>query len=626
MATPAFPMTATSESSGHFIHHMPFGAEPQRDGTVRFRVWAPEAASLDLIIEGLAAPLPMRSEAAGWFEVTTAAACAGSLYRFLLPNGLMVPDPVSRFQPRNVDGPSMVMDPSAYFWRTPNWKGRPWDEAILYELHIGTFTPKGTFSAALEKLDYLVDLGITAIEIMSLGDFPGAWNWGYDGVLPYAPDSSYGHPDDLKNLIDAAHERGLMVLLDVVYNHFGPEGNYIPQYFPDICTDRYATPWGQALNFDSRHGDRTREFILHNALYWIEEFRMDGLRLDAVHAIIDASSTHILDELSHQVRAVAGNRHVHIVLESDDTMWNRLIRDEASSPLLSTAQWNHDCKQLLVLGLSTGRSVEQDLADTGLLGRALVEGFTSNPPRLLPAQEGSLARTLPVLPHHLPPDGFIAFVQTHDLVGNRIRGERISHLSSAATLRALAAIYLLSPQIPMLFMGEEWAASSPFPYFCDFRGDLAEAIRNGRLEQFTTPAERADNAFVATIPDPLAETTFRSAKLQWDEIGAEPHAEWLSFYRQILQTRQQSLVPLLTRIAEGAGSYTVVGPRCLEVRWTLDRGELCLQANLAGIPSPSFKALEGETIWQEGSILSATELGPWSVRWSISAGSAGESV
>ncbi len=596
---------------------MPFGAELQPDGQVRFRVWAPEAASLLLALEDSPEPLPMAPVSNGWYELTTQAASAGSRYRFILPNGLAVPDPVSRFQPGDVDGPSAVTDPLSYTWRSPDWKGRCWEEAVLYELHIGTFTQEGTFQAAVSKLEHLAALGITAIEIMSVGEFPGSWNWGYDAVLPYAPDSTYGTPDDLKNLVDAAHEHRIMVILDVVYNHFGPEGNYIPQYFPDICTDRYGTPWGQALNFDSRHGDRTREFIIHNALYWIEEFRMDGLRLDAVHAIIDASSTHVLDELAHRVRSVAVDRHVHLVLESDDTMWNRLIRDEASTPLLSTAQWNHDIKQLLVLGLTSGRTAEQDTRDTRLLGRALAEGFTSQPPRIMPVEEDVLGQAAPDYPTYIPPSGFIAFLQTHDLVGNRIRGERIGQLGRPVALRALAAIYLLSPQIPMLFMGEEWAASSPFPYFCDFEGDLAEAIRNGRRQQFTTPEERNDPAFLASIPDPLARETFLSAKLRWDEIAEEPHRTWLNFYRRILQIRHRKIIPLLANFPQNSGSCHVYGPRSLQVRWTLDQGELHLNANLSDQPSSPCDVLSGETIWQEGSILGQTQLAPWSVRWSF---------
>ncbi len=596
---------------------MPFGAELQPDGKVRFRVWAPEARTLHLDLEGLAEHLPMHADEAGWFDLTTDQAGVQSRYRYVLPNGMRVPDPVSRSQPDDVNGPSAVMDPTTYAWRVPRWRGRAWEEAVIYELHIGTFTPEGTFTAAAGRLPHLVELGITAIEIMSLGEFPGRWNWGYDGVLPYAPDSNYGTPDELKSLVDQAHEAGIMVILDVVYNHFGPEGNYIPQYFPDICTDRYQTPWGQALNFDAQHGEQTRAFIIHNALYWIEEFRMDGLRLDAVHAIIDSSSTHVLDELAQRVRQVAGDRHIHLVLESDDTMWQRLIRDQAAAPLLSTAQWNHDSKQLLVLGLTSeqDRERDQDLRDTNLLGRALVEGFTSQPPSGVLREGAEVSEQ----PEFIPPGGFVAFLQTHDLVGNRIRGERIGHLGQAQALRAIAAIYLLSPQIPMLFMGEEWSASTPFPYFCDFQGDLADAVRKGRLAQFTSEQERADQAYLSTLPDPLAESTFLSARLKWEELKGQPHAAWLDFYRSALRVRREQIVPLLLECPASVGSFEVPDARLLRVKWRMKAGTLQLDANLSSQPSPLMTAPADRQIWFEGPQFHSAGLPPWSVRWTYTA-------
>lgn len=595
-----------------FIQSMPFGAEVQPDGRIRFRVWAPEASEVLLKLDDREARLLLNTTGDGWHELITGEASVGSKYRYVLPNGTAAPDPVSRFQPEDVNGPSVVIDPGGFAWQTRDWNGRPWDEAVIYELHVGAYTPEGTFLGVIDRLDYLVDLGITAIEIMSIGDFPGRWNWGYDGVLLFAPDSSYGTPDELKRLVDAAHQRDLMVILDVVYNHFGPEGNYLPQFFPDIATDQYMTPWGKALNFDSRHCEQTRAFIIQNALYWINEFRMDGLRLDAVHAIVDSSSIHVLDELAAKVRSAAGDRHVHIILESDDTMWVRLMRDSTYNPLLSTAQWNHDCKHLAALGLTSGRTAEEDQRDTELLGHALIEGFTSQPPKNL---VGEIAMEIPA---HLPPLSFISFLQTHDLVGNRIRGERISHFASEPILRALAAIYLLGPQIPMLFMGEEWAASTPFPFFCDFSKDLADAVRRGRLEQFTTEEERDNPRFLATIPDPLAQETFRSAKLNWDETSTERHASMLSFYKRILAVRQRRMVPLLKDFPENAGVYEVHAPRFLEVRWELSSGTLRLEANLS--PDPvGCQCDAGETLWLEGKLTDDDQLAPWSVRWSLSA-------
>lgn len=344
---------------------------------------------------------------------------------------------------------------------------------------------------------------------------------------------------------------------------------------------------------------------------------MDGLRLDAVHAIIDSSSIHILDELARHVRSIAADRHVHLVLESDDTMWIRLIRDEASTPLLSTAQWNHDCKQLLALGLTSSRSAEEDTRDTELLGRALVEGFTSQPPKLSTSQEGETSQAATELPKYIPPSGFVAFLQTHDLIGNRVTGERINHLARPEIVRALAAVYLLCPQIPMLFMGEEWGASSPFPYFCDFGGDLAGAVRRGRLEQFTSVEQREDAAFLASIPDPLAEQTFLSAKLRWEEIPDEPHRSLLEFYRRILHVRHKKIMPLLASISESPCAFEVRGPRSLQICWNLSEGELRLDVNLSDEPSARFAMLSGETLWLEGLECRANQLGPWSVRWSL---------
>jgi maltooligosyltrehalose trehalohydrolase len=480
---------------------------------------------------------------------------------------------------------------------------------VLYELHIGTFTPEGTFLAAIDKLDDLVQLGITAIEIMPVADFPGDRNWGYDGVLLYAPDATYGRPEHLKALVDAAHARGLMVILDVVYNHFGPAGNYIGQYFRDIVTRQYETPWGEALNFDARHGSRTREFIVQNALYWINEFRMDGLRLDAVHAVVDHSSVHILDELAAAVRREAGGREIHLILESDDRVWHHLLRGELLKPVSSTAQWNHDMQKLVSLALASSQTAEEDTRDTTLLGVALTVGFTSgrhhrNAPEDVEALSAS-------------PGGFISFLQTHDTVGNRMCGERITDLAPPHVVRAIASVYLLAPQIPMLFMGEEWGASSPFPYFCDLKGELGQAVRKGRLEQFATPAQRLDATYLASVPDPLSEKTFLEAKLRWAELAAHPHAHWLAWYRSVLRKRRELVIPLLSRLHATQGSFDVLGPRQLRVSWHLNDAELLLEANLSATASGLFASRPAGMFWLEGSEAAAGGLGPWTVRWSL---------
>jgi malto-oligosyltrehalose trehalohydrolase len=588
---------------------MPFGAELLKGGGVRFRVWAPEAAYLSLKLEESAELLRMAAVDEGWHELIIGTVAAGSLYRFVLPNGMHVPDPASRFQPYDVNGPSEVIDPAAYRWRSVAWKGCPWEHAVLYEVHVGTFTPEGTFLAAIEKLEHIKGLGVTAIEVMSLGDFSGRWNWGYDGVLLYAPDSTYGRPEDLKAFVDAAHELGMMVILDVVYNHFGPEGNYIPQYFPDIVTSAYQTPWGQALNFDSRNSTRTREFIIHNALYWVEEFQMDGLRLDAVHAILDSSSNHILDELAYQVKRVSGGREIHLVLESDDRVWHHLRRDAGLRPVSSTAQWNHDMQKLVALALTPGRPGDLDYADTELLGKALVEGFTSG--RHHPNAPEEVAGL------SISPAGFISFLQSHDVVGNRIFGERITQLAPAAVVRAISSVYLLAPQIPMLFMGEEWGASTPFPYFCDFTGELANAVRRGRLEQFATAEQRADPEFLSTACDPLAESTFLSAKLRWDERLTGIHAAWLDWHRRILEARRKSIVPLMPLLQATTGEYEIAGPRQIAVQWQTRGGSLRMRANLSDQPSALLPRGPGRTVWIEGSYSGEEILGPWSVHWTI---------
>jgi maltooligosyltrehalose trehalohydrolase len=428
-------------------HLMRFGTA-LTDSGVRFGLWAPKHDRILLQVEGENEPREMRG-ADGWHELHVKGLAAGTRYRFVLPDGLRVPDPASRFQPEDVHGPSEVIDPEAYRWNDSAWRGRPWEECVLYELHVGAFTPEGTFRATIERLDHLVALGVTAIELMPVADFPGARNWGYDGVLLFAPDSSYGRPEDLKALVDAAHARGLMVLLDVVYNHFGPDGNYLAAYAP-IFTDRHKTPWGAAVNYDAEGSAAVRELVIANALYWTQEFHLDGLRLDAVHAIEDDTRPHILDDIAAQVRAAAGERHMHLLLENEENEASRLRRDTKGRPLAYTAQWDDDVHHVFHVAASNERSgYYADYAgDTEKLGRALAEGFAFQG-ELMPyrgAPRGEPSRDL-------PPTAFVAFIQNHDQVGNRAFGERLTHFAPHDAVRAVAAAYLLAPQIPMLFMG-----------------------------------------------------------------------------------------------------------------------------------------------------------------------------
>lgn len=589
----------------------PHGVSIGSDGRVTFRLWAPacDRVKLELLGSGGLRPemLPMVPQGGGWHELSPVTAAPGSRYRFVVPNGMCVPDPASRYQPEDVHGPSEVIDPSRWNWSL-DWNGRPWEEAVVYELHVGAFTPGGTFRSAIARLDHLAELGVTAIELMPVADFPGRWNWGYDGVLPYAPDSSYGRPEDLKALVEAAHAHGLMVLLDVVYNHFGPDGNYLSVYAPQFFTDVHKTAWGAAINFDGPDNGPVREFFIQNALYWVEQFRIDGLRLDAVHAIMDASPKHILEELAERVRGAAGDRKVHLILENECNQARWLKQHY-------TAQWNDDVHHALhtrVTGEDQGYYGEY-LGDTRKLGRALAEGFAfqgevmtyKGGPRGEPSS-------------HLPPERFVAFLQNHDQVGNRAFGDRILALSPPHVVRAAAAVYLLLPQIPMLFMGEEWGALQPFPFFCDFGAELAEAVRKGRREEFSRFPEFQDPEQRERIPDPQAPQTFASARLNWDDLSNPDHQKWLRWYGRVLAARRRAILPLVAGI-ERAGRYERIGDGAVVVRWrTQDGSDLVLAANLSEASATGFPPVPDSLIWREGGFEEGGRtLRPWSVVWSM---------
>jgi malto-oligosyltrehalose trehalohydrolase len=587
---------------------MPFGAELKPDGQVRFRLWAPEHEHVQLALPEQRAVVPMERDADGWHQLITSRAGAGNLYQFILPDGLAAPDPASRYQPSDVHGPSEIIDPGAYRWRDAGWQGRPWHEAVIYELHIGTFTSQGTFGAAIERLDYLQNLGITAIELMPVADFPGSRNWGYDGVLPFAPDSSYGRPEDLKALVDAAHERGLMMIQDVVYNHFGPDGNYLSAYAPAFFNERHQTPWGAAINFDAPGSEVVREFVIHNALYWLREFNFDGLRLDAVHAIVDDSRTHLLDELAQRVRSTLPERPRYLMLENEHNDARRLTRDAGGYD----AQWNDDLHHVLHVAATGER--EGYYADyqgkTELLGRALAQGFAYQGQQM--SYRGS-PRGEPS--DHLTPEAFVAFIQNHDQIGNRAMGERLHHLGSDAAVHAVTAVYLLLPQIPMLFMGEEWHSARPFLFFCDFAGDLADAVRNGRRQEFSKFAAFASETARERIPDPLAETTFLDSKLDWEALTQATSARIHDWYRDLLAVRAQHIVPLLPHLRRG-GEFTVVAPGAVVVQWRGDDGsELTLLANLSDATVDDFPEVGGQTLWLQGQAATAGTYPAWTVRW-----------
>jgi maltooligosyltrehalose trehalohydrolase len=588
---------------------MQFGATC-RDGTVEFRLWAPLAAQVRLAVQD-SDPVAMHRDDDGWHTARLPGG-AGLRYSFLLPDGLQVPDPASRFQPDDVFGASEVIDPGAYAWTDDSWRGRPWEEAVIYELHVGTFTPGGTFKDAIGKLPHLADLGVTAVQIMPVADFPGRRNWGYDGVLLFAPDSAYGRPEDMKAFIDAAHGLGLMVFLDVVYNHLGPEGNFLPLYAP-LFNERHQTPWGAAINFDGEGSYWIRQIVIQNALYWVQEYHLDGLRLDAVHGILDDSTPQILTELADRVRQSVPGRQVHLILENEENEASRLDPRGVTQGAY-TAQWNDDVHHVLHTAL-TGESqgYYADYAErTDLLGRSLAEGFAFQgepmPYRGSPRGEPSAG---------LPPTAFVAFLQNHDQIGNRATGDRIAALAPPEAIRAAVGVYLLSPQIPMLFMGEEWGTARSFPFFVGFEGELADKVREGRQREFERFPEFKDPDRRSAIPDPAAEATFRSAKLDWDELARDPHREWLSFYRRLLHLRQAEIVPRLRGI-DAAGSYTVIAAGAVVVTWSLADGvELILHANLSPQTTDGFPPLPGRVVCAVGPVEENGAMGPWAVRWAV---------
>ena len=607
---------------------MPFGAELV-DGGVRFRLWAPAAKSVELLHlqDGEPQSLPMTRQPDGWFELTTNAATTGSRYKFRVDGGVEVPDPAARAN-EDIEGASIVVDALEYEWRTENWRGRPWHEAVIYELHVGTFTQEGTFSGVESRLDHLVQLGVTVIELMPVADFPGARGWGYDGVLPYAPDAAYGTPDELKSLIDAAHERGIAVMLDVVYNHFGPEGNWLHTYAPQFFTERHQTPWGAGINFDGPHSRTVRAFFIHNALYWLEEFQFDGLRVDAVHAMLDDGKLHFIQELSQRVHDAAegtspgARRHVYLVLENGDNKASYLGRPNERD--LAEAQWNddvHHCLHVILTGETDGYYADYAERPHAMLCRCLAEGFGYQGE--VSRHEGGQARGEPSA--HLPPTAFVNFLQNHDQIGNRAFGERLHRLvKDEAALVAATAIVLLSPSIPLLFMGEEWAAPEPFTYFCDFGPELAEKVREGRKREFAKFARFAGEHGTDALPDPTDPATFEAAKLNWNTLNQPSHAGWLEHYRRLLTVRRRDIVPLIPEMTS-ARCVKVQDNGALAVDWaTKSGGLLHLIANLSDKTVPMIGKPSGRVIFAtHPNIRGAVKrnmLEPWSVTWLLERG------
>ena len=549
-----------------FERRLPFGATLIDETRTQFRLWAPAQEKVSVEIES-GAPVQMQRLADGWFEAETSCR-AGAAYRYRLRDRA-VPDPASRAQADDVHGPSVVVDPSAYQWRNMQWRGRPWEETVLYELHAGLL---GGFAGVQRELQRLADLGITAVELMPINDFPGKRNWGYDGVLPFAPDGAYGSPNDLKALVDAAHDHGLMIFLDVVYNHFGPDGNYIASYAPEFFRDDVKTPWGPAIDF---RRPQVRQYFTENALYWLMEYRFDGLRFDAVHAITESDW---LDEMAAAVRAtVEKDRHVHLVLEHDGNVAEHLRRE-------FNAQWNDDAHHVLhVMLTGENEGYYRDYADRAAerLARALREGFVyqgepsghrDGEPRGTPSAD-------------LPPTAFVLFLQNHDQIGNRAFGDRLTACVRPEALEAAIALQLLCPQIPLIFMGEEIGSSTPFQFFTDHHGELADAVREGRRKEFASFGSFSDPAKREKIPDPNAAETFERSRPAPDAKNGTARSD---LYRRLLAIRREHIVPRLKEAR--AIRADVIGPAAVIAQWRLGDAVLTIATNLGSEPCQATRA------------------------------------
>jgi maltooligosyltrehalose trehalohydrolase len=554
----------------------PLGATVHESGTT-FRVWAPRCRSVEVVVEGRR-PVRVAAAAEGLWEVTLPGIGPGTRYRFRLDGERYRPDPVSRWQPEGVHGPSAVVDPHAFAWTDAGFPGHALRDLVFYELHVGTFTAAGTFEAAIPRLGGLVELGVTAVELMPVAEFPGSRNWGYDGVHLYAPQSTYGGPAGLRKFVDACHAVGLSVVLDVVYNHLGPEGNYLAEYGP-YFTDRYRTPWGGAVNFDGPDASGVRRHFVENAVAWAREFHIDGLRLDAIHAIYDASPVHILTELAEAARKEAAQlgRPFHVVAESHDND-RRLVLPREQGGVGLDAVWSDDFHHALHVRLTGERGgYYADFGEPHLLTRALAEGFAfqGEPSSYFGHARGTASADL-------GGEHFVISLQNHDQVGNRAQGDRLGSVVSFEAVKAAAALLFAAPALPLLFMGEEYGETAPFQFFTSFLDrELAEAVRRGRTSEFSR------FAWQGTVPDPGEPATFVRSRLNHSLAQAPRHRELREYYRHWLALRRSH--PALgssgkdrTRAAFDASGNVL----------TLDRlgpaGErVQLVANLSNAPQPA---------------------------------------
>jgi len=548
------------------------GAHLNKDGTTHFSLWAPDARTVAIQLGNEEIPITLYTDYDGWYQ-TTLECAAGTAYRYIINGELEVPDPAARRQLGDVHGWSCVVD-HAYPWKSITWHGRPWHEAVIYELHVGAM---GGFRKVEAMLPSLAELGVTAVELMPINEFPGDRNWGYDGVLLFAPESSYGTPEELKSLVDTAHSLGMMVILDVVYNHFGPDGNYLGTYAKGFFRNDIHTAWGSAIDFRK---SQVRTFFCENALMWLQDYRIDGLRIDAAHAIKDNA---FLAELAQRVRhEILPARHVHLILENEDN----------TASLLShgfDAQWNddgHNVLHHLLTGEHEGYYADFSDSPTQKLARCLGEGFIYQGEYTKRGVLRGEAST------HLPPTSFVLFLQNHDQIGNRALGERLTQLADPDALKASIALLLLCPMIPLLFMGEEWGSKQPFLYFTDHHDKLAQAVCEGRRKEFESFSTFTDEASLEQIPDPNDLETFKQSQLDYRLHEEEEHQEWWKFYHQLIELRHTEIIPRL-KGANSAG-VQILADRALVASWRMaDASLLRIYLNLSRSPvtaSPSWSS------------------------------------
>jgi maltooligosyltrehalose trehalohydrolase len=517
---------------------MRFGARPQADGSTVFRVWAPRVRSLEVKILGDdPRTFPLEAAGGGVFEARVEGVGAGADYLYVV-DGNERPDPVSRSQPAGVHGPSRVVAPEEFEWTDEGWKGLALKDYVVYELHAGTFTPEGTFESVIPKLAHLKSLGVTAVELMPVAEFPGSRNWGYDGAHLYAPQSSYGGPEGLKELVDACHREGLAFVLDVVYNHLGPEGNYAGEFMP-LYSESHKSPWGAGLNFDGEGAEGVRRYFVENALYWLTEYHVDALRLDAVHAIVDTSERHLLRQLAEEFRAQAETlgRPAYLIAESDLNDVRVLEREGEGYGI--DAQWSDDFHHALhALLTGADRGYFGDFGRVGDLAKALGEGF------VYCGQHSTFrGKCHGTSSAGLPGEQFVVCIQNHDQIANGYWGDRLSRVVEPARQRLAAAVLLCgAPNVPMLFMGEEWGERAPFLYFTSHTdAELGRAVRTGRMEEYNSfvREEGETESTIGGFSDPQSEITFVRSKLDWECLEKQPHAGMLAFYRDLLALRRE---------------------------------------------------------------------------------------